>query len=107
MANKIKSYGRSVNQQGDNLGEMLVFHCPGCGYDHPFNVGGDASKHPQWTWNGSLERPTFSPSLLCNKDHAASRCHSYVTDGKIQFLNDCHHNLKGQTVELPDWDNNK
>lgn len=31
-------------------------------------------------------------------------CHSFVTDGKIQFLNDCFHSLKGQTVDLPDWE---
>jgi hypothetical protein len=24
-------------------------------------------------------------------------------DGQIQFLNDSHHALAGQTVELPDW----
>jgi hypothetical protein len=33
-------------------------------------------------------------------------CHSYVTDGKIRFLDDCTHELAGKTVELedvPDW----
>jgi hypothetical protein len=30
-------------------------------------------------------------------------CHSFVTDGKIQFLSDCTHALAGQTVALPDW----
>jgi hypothetical protein len=29
-------------------------------------------------------------------------CHSFVTNGKIQFLADCTHKLAGQTVELPD-----
>lgn len=58
-----------------------------------------------WTWNGSMDKPTFYPSLLCNQDDPASRCHSFVTDGKIEFLNDCHHGLRGQTVEIPDWDN--
>lgn len=33
-----------------------------------------------------------------------SQCHSYITDGKIKFLADCHHSLAGQTVEIPDWD---
>lgn len=31
-------------------------------------------------------------------------CHSFVTDGKIQFLGDCTHNLVGQIVELPEID---
>lgn len=30
-------------------------------------------------------------------------CHSFVTDGRIQFLGDCTHSLAGQTVDLPDW----
>jgi len=30
-------------------------------------------------------------------------CHSFVTDGRIQFLGDCTHTLAGQTVDLPDW----
>ena len=29
-------------------------------------------------------------------------CHSFVTDGRIQFLADCTHPLAGQTVDLPE-----
>jgi hypothetical protein len=76
---------------------LYVFHCPGCGYGHPFEV-------PRWSWNGSMDRPTFIPSLWCNKSDPASSCHSVVTDGKIRFLDECFHNLKGQTVEIPDWE---
>ncbi len=104
MSAKLESYGQSVDQEGRNHGTVYVFHCPGCGYDHPFHTGGDPGAHPQWSFNGDMERPTFSPSLLCNKDHPPSRCHSFVTDGKIKFLEDCWHPLKGQTVDLPDWE---
>lgn len=31
-------------------------------------------------------------------------CHSYVRDGKIEFLADCTHKLKNQTVEIPEWE---
>lgn len=31
-------------------------------------------------------------------------CHSFVTDGRIQYLGDCTHNLANQTVDLPDWE---
>lgn len=34
--------------------------------------------------------------------HVTFCCHSFVTNGKIQFLNDCTHDLKGQTIELPE-----
>lgn len=31
-------------------------------------------------------------------------CHSFVIDGRIQFLGNCMHKLAGQTVDLPDWE---
>lgn len=37
------------------------FHCPGCECAHAFSV-------PRWNWNGSMDAPTFTPSLLCNRD---------------------------------------
>jgi hypothetical protein len=77
--------------------DLLTFHCPGCECAHPFDL-------KRWTWNGSMEAPTFMPSLLCNKDYPESRCHSFVKDGWIQFLGDCYHELKGLTVEIPDWE---
>lgn len=58
-----------------------------------------------WTFNGDFEHPTFSPSILVNDDRAAPdlpRCHSFVRDGRIQFLGDCTHALAGKTVELPE-----
>lgn len=83
--------------------EALVwFQCPGCKGGHSFRVRGDPSKGPVWQWNGDLEKATFSPSLLCNADEPDSRCHSFVRDGKIQFLDDCFHALRGQTVDVPE-----
>lgn len=96
---KIRDFGATPQGYHD-----YVFQCPGCGYDHQFSSGGPAGiARPQWTWNGSFDAPTFYPSLLCNKDTPSSRCHSFVTDGKIKFLDDCWHALKGQTVDLPDY----
>lgn len=69
-----------------------IFFCPGCRNNHFFN--------DSWTFNGDLEHPTVNPSILVNGDDPLTRCHSYIRDGKIQFLDDCHHALKGQTVEL-------
>lgn len=93
MADKIYCF------QADSVADKQYwFKCPGCECSHAFTVGGT-----HWQWNGSLDRPSFTPSLLCNKDDPASRCHSFVTDGKIQFLSDCWHKLAGQTVEIPDW----
>ena len=98
MGIKIKVYGESI----ETAIRYPAFHCPGCGCDHSISVG-RGSPHT-WDWNGSFESPTFSPSILCNKDFPDSRCHSFVKDGQIQFLTDCWHHLAGQTVPLPDWE---
>ena len=78
------------------------FHCPGCGYGHSFRVNSDSTR-PQWSWNGSLDKPTFTPSLMVNRG-TATQCHCNVTDGRIVFHTDCHHPLAGQTVDMLDWD---
>lgn len=86
----------------DGLTQQVWIYCPGCKCNHGFTT-----KHPTfapWSFNGDLEKPTFNPSMLCNADYPESRCHSFVRDGKIQFLNDCFHDLKNTTVELPDID---
>ena|SRR5689334_2106717 len=86
-----------------NEPNMFVFECPGCGYGHAVTVNGKLNESgATWEWNGSIDSPTFNPSLLVNKDFPENRCHSFVKDGKIQFLDDCFHSLKGQTVELPE-----
>lgn len=60
-----------------------------------------------WTFNGDLEKPTFSPSLLVtgflNTQHPDGICHSYITDGKIMYLNDSTHECAGKTIELPEY----
>lgn len=103
--------------------KTFSFQCPGCKESH--NIG------ETWQFNGDVERPTFSPSILVKSGHYADTlrhdhpcwcdhnaemiakgeepsgfecgiCHSFVRDGKIEFLSDCTHALAGQTVELPE-----
>ena len=85
---------------------LLSFRCPGCGWPHTVAVERDECfpGHPIWTWNGSDESPTFSPSILVTGGELQGICHSFVRDGAIQFLPDCKHSLAGKTVPLPDWD---
>lgn len=79
------------------------FHCPGCGYGHAFKVAAPAGwKGPIWSFNGDRDRPTFEPSLLVNGSDPARRCHLFLRDGQVQYLNDCHHELRGQTLPLSD-----
>jgi Family of unknown function (DUF6527) len=80
--------------------EEYCFICPGCHYGHWVRTRGPS---PVWQWNSNVDKPTVSPSL--NVDPGGrSQCHSFITDGKIQFLGDYWHELKGKTVEIPDWE---
>jgi hypothetical protein len=103
-------------------GGRIGFWCPGCEEMHVIRVGEGGG----WGYNGDPERPTFTPSVLVTSGHFApgwagpncwctyyaehpeekpdfvcSRCHTFVTDGRIQFLSDCTHALVGLTIELP------
>ena len=81
----------------------LLAWCPGCEEVHPFDLS-------RWQFDGNSESPTFSPSLLCNAtvNNGVRRCHSFVRDGQWEFLADCYHELKSQTVPMvpinEDWE---
>lgn len=96
------------------------FWCPGCDEMHVIYVEGPKA----WGYNGNPDQPTFTPSVLVSGIYAEPPvtsenmdeyrrspwpqtkvqrvCHSFVTDGTIQFLSDCTHAMAGQTVQIPD-----
>ena len=98
--------------------DYFVIECPACECGHMFDN--------KWEFNGDIEKPTFHPSLLVrsghymkehkgecwctyNRNHPEENntyncciCHSFVIDGKIQYLNDCTHAMAGQSIELED-----
>lgn len=84
----------------DDRFHAWLFFCPGCRAPHQCDQ--------RWEFNGDEASPTFVGSVLVRRnvgeEQVATVCHSYVRDGKIQFLGDCTHALVGQTVDLPDWD---
>ena len=95
--------------------ERVVAHldalCPACGFEHSFRVDLDGhGKHTSvWEFNGDYDSPTFSPSMLANKDRMQEHhpiCHSFLRDGIWQFLGDCTHEMAGQHVPMipPDPD---
>ena len=99
-------------------GGRLSIWCPGCGQGHQIGIDGPDA----WTWDGNRVRPTISPSILSWPNRklidpdlegdaltapenvtSTPRCHSFVRDGRIEFLPDSTHALAGQTVDLPPW----
>lgn len=95
---------------GDGSPYGIRFECPGCGEPHVVPTTPSANV---WGFNEDLARPTLTPSILVHpaerwapelpsKRRTTPRCHSFVTDGRIQFLGDSTHALAGQTVDLPE-----
>lgn len=92
-------------------GGRIMFWCPGCKAAHAVIVDGSRG----WTFDGNVAAPTFAPSVLVRTGRAVDPdfepqpddppevCHSFVRSGQVQFLNDCTHDLAGQTVPLPDF----
>ncbi len=98
--------------------------CPGCGHVHALSVQQMESGRPVWGFNDDMDKQTFTPSLKVStgiyvpghedwrkkiplddqEDYIknSSICHSFITNGRIQFLSDCTHALAGQTVDLPE-----
>lgn len=110
--------------------KIVIITCPGCNTNHYLNTDpdryydvGKTVKMPCWQFNGNMDAPTFSPSLLVktgkhvnpnfvndvpesDREWAKSPqaniiCHSFIRDGNIQFLGDSTHPLAGKTVGLP------
>ena len=82
----------------------LFFRCPGCDMVHGISTG--KGPGPRWGYNGNAEAPTFTPSLLV-RTTAAPDGRSVMTpedEAEYEFLGDCTHSLAGQTVDLPDWE---
>ncbi len=76
-----------VSAHGRHYGWM--FWCPGCGIYHVLD--------DRWQFDGDEESPTFFPSLVTRGE---KRCHLFLRAGQIQYLDDCDHDLAGQTVPL-------
>jgi len=87
----------------DDEGQIVgyAFYCPGCKHLHVYYVVGRIV----WNFNGNMDLPTFSPSLLNHRE--GYRCHLNLTDGKIFFHADSTHELKETAVDLPMYEEAK
>lgn len=104
------------NWSPENEKGNIAIMCPGCKCHHIIATKQPQSNGAVWSFNGDMDKPTFSPSLLIKTGSYAQPgfvdppelpptiCHSFIRDGKIQFLSDCTHELKNQTIDLPEID---
>lgn len=80
----------------------VLFYCKGCEQYHSVNTSED-NIGPKWEFNGDLVAPTLTPSVMVkipNSGYGYRVCHSFVTDGKIRYLNDCSHKYRGIELKL-------
>ncbi len=116
MKTQVRGWGNDTEH-----GSMLYMWCPGCDDLHQIEI--DQARPTAWHWDGNEGSPTISPSILVggtqwqegHEFHKGSHtvsvgerttCHSFVRNGRWEFLGDCTHHLAGQTVDmvdLPDW----
>lgn len=98
------------------------FYCPGCEFEHVYWTNNPG--RPEWQFNGDLNNPSFTPSLLNRSgkyvpgwkphaedwtqeqiDNASIQCHLYVTNGAINYCGDCSHAYSGkQGVEMKEYE---
>lgn len=89
----------------------IAHWCPACEKVHVFTTDGKNTSGAGWAWNGSVDKPSFTPSMLirwgkhCDPswEEMGGVCHYILTDGVINFCGDCTHAMVGQSVPLPDW----
>lgn len=110
IGTKLRRIGSNPSYSGG-----LAHWCPACAEVHVFTIEGKNSSGAAWTWNGNIDKPTFTPSMLIRTGPRptvpvgrpdAGRvdvCHYILTDGVINYCGDCTHGLAGQSVPLPDW----
>lgn len=106
--------------------------CPGCDRLHPFRLAPGDERGVFWEWDGNLEAPTFSPSLLvyssvhlCEGEHDPVICEDYeacdekshaigaVIDGEVRWrfpdgMPDEYRAVRGHTqpcTREPAWGN--
>jgi hypothetical protein len=78
---------------------QVLFWCPGCKCGHAVPVDGSRG----WQWNGSVDKPTITPSILVNVgggNPTTPICHLHVTNGQLVFLNDCTHSFAGKIIDM-------
>jgi hypothetical protein len=92
-----------THQDGSPYG--IQFDCPGCAAPHVIPTTGEKA----WGFNQNFDRPTLTPSILVHSHGVllddgsvgqSPTCHSFVRDGRIEFLNDCTHALAGKSVDM-------
>jgi len=103
-------------------GDMVAFYCPGCECSHMVDpkrwavdlvhdtIHPSVLVHENWKmpndWDPDTAPRDESGKFVTQENGKilgavkTPRCHSFVRNGKIQYLNDCTHALAGKIVDM-------
>jgi hypothetical protein len=102
---------RTHHNKRYTTGGHLAHWCPACKELHEIAVERPFNNGARWTFNGSYELPTFTPSMNIRigpypdgskKAGKMDICHYFLREGQLIYLSDCTHALAGQTIPVPD-----
>lgn len=91
-------------------GWTLAHWCPACNELHDFAVDKPFLNGSRWTFSGTKERPSLTPSMNIRvgpfpagvkKAGQFEVCHYFLREGQLIYQGDCTHALRGQTIALP------
>lgn len=79
--------------------------CPGCNEFHILPTRPEDGAEGRWKFNGDMINPTFTPSFKHivgrGKKESPAICHYVLTNGILNFCDDCTHSLANKAVPLP------
>lgn len=89
---KLKELTPPPNEPGKRI---FVFDCPACGEEHTVTN--------EFGFNGDINNPTFDEPVKVI-GAGESVCHFRITDGMIEFNDDCTHAMAGEYMEMLDME---
>jgi hypothetical protein len=69
----------------------LRWYCPACDQNH-------AVEERRYTFNEDFEKPTIYPAFTFRR--GTTVCESYISQGLIQYTDQCTHEMRGQVVRM-------
>ena len=85
-------------EEATHLRLLMEGHFP----EQVIPVNGIRKDGPMWTWDGNVDEPTITPSILttCDTPKKKMVCHSVIIKGIVNYLPDCTHEFAGQQRPL-------
>lgn len=83
----------------------IAHWCPACKCFHAFTLYPLRAAHTQWLFNNNLVEPSFQPDnriRIEDEKEGDYVCHYRLHEGRIEYLEDCTHAMRGKNIMLPD-----